>query len=131
MRLLDRYLLRELLLPLGYCLCGFLILMVFGDLFAELGEFQKKKLSAGDLLAYPGLLPASGLANAREGRTWLAGDYNRKTSQMRNPQVIWTLPDGSQRWLFASRAVRTNGVWTFYNVSECKASATNALLAPS
>jgi len=226
MRLLDRYLLRELLLPLGYCLCGFLILMVFGDLFAELGEFQKKKLNAGDLLEYyffllgtpnflglvlpvalllallysltnhsrhheitairaagvslwrlalpyllvgvalslalfavnelwaprsteqaeriltrrvqpqepqadPGLLPASGLANAREGRTWLAGDYNRKTSQMNNPQVIWTLPDGSQRWLFASRAVRTNGVWTFFNVSECRASATNSLLAPS
>src|SRR5207249_3141951 len=52
MRLLDRYLLRELLVPLGYCLCGFLILFVFGNLFNGLGEFQKKKLHAGDIVEY-------------------------------------------------------------------------------
>jgi len=225
MRLLDRYLLRELLVPLGYCLCGFLILLIFGDLFANLAGFQKKKLLAGDIVEYylvstpellvqvvpialllallyaltnhsrhheivairaagislwrltlpylavgvvlsvglfalnelwvpqnadqkerilarrtqrpdavghQGNLPASGLANLREGRTWLAGDYNPKTSEMRNPQIIWTLPDGSQRWLFAARAIRINGVWTFFDASECKSGAEpGSMLVPS
>src|SRR5438270_834678 len=52
MRLLDRYLLRELLAPLGYCLCGFLIFWVFSDLFTSLGEFQKKKLLPWDIAEY-------------------------------------------------------------------------------
>src|SRR5437773_1880225 len=52
MRLLDRYLLRELLIPLGYCLCGFLILWVFADLFVEFGEFQNKKLLPADIVEY-------------------------------------------------------------------------------
>ena len=225
MRLLDRYLLRELLIPLGYCLCGFLILLIFADLFSDLAEFQRKKLLVSDIVEYylvstpellvqvvpialllallyaltnhsrhheitairaagislwrlclpytvvgvalslllfglnelwvpqstetaerikerrlprtdPGadqaILPASGLANLREGRTWLAGDYNQKTSEMRNPQVIWTQPDGSQRLLFAARAIRAKGIWTFFDVSECTASGeTGAMLVPS
>jgi lipopolysaccharide export system permease protein len=52
MRLLDRYLLRELLVPLGYCLCGFLLFWVSSDLFVELGEFQKKGLGARDIAEY-------------------------------------------------------------------------------
>src|SRR6266540_1111846 len=52
MRLLDRYLLRELLIPFGYCLIGFLIFWISFDLFAELSNFQKLKLTAGDVLAY-------------------------------------------------------------------------------
>src|SRR5438270_12744927 len=52
MRLLDRYLLRELLAPLGYCLCGFLIFWVFSDLFSTLTEFQKKKLLPWDIAEY-------------------------------------------------------------------------------
>lgn len=49
MRLLDRYLLRELLIPLGYCLCGFFIFWVSSDLFADLRELQKKKLLLVDI----------------------------------------------------------------------------------
>ena len=52
MRLLDRYLLRELITPLFYCLCGFLILFVFGDLFGDLSDFQKKKLLVRDIIEY-------------------------------------------------------------------------------
>src|SRR6195256_3878839 len=52
MRLLDRYLLRELLIPLGYCLCGFLIFWVFSDLFTSLADFQKKKLLPWDIAEY-------------------------------------------------------------------------------
>jgi lipopolysaccharide export system permease protein len=52
MRLLDRYLLRELLVPLGYCLCGFLIFWITSDLFVTLGDFQKKGLLVRDIAEY-------------------------------------------------------------------------------
>jgi lipopolysaccharide export system permease protein len=50
MRLLDRYLLRELLVPLGFCLCGFLIFWISFDLFSELGHYQELKLHFVDIL---------------------------------------------------------------------------------
>jgi lipopolysaccharide export system permease protein len=52
MRLLDRYLLRELLIPLGYCLCGFLLFWVTSDLFVKLGDFQKKRMVARDIAEF-------------------------------------------------------------------------------
>ncbi len=52
MRLLDRYLLRELLVPLGFCLCGFLLFWISSDLFVELGGYQKKGLDARDIAEY-------------------------------------------------------------------------------
>jgi lipopolysaccharide export system permease protein len=52
MRLLDRYLLRELFVPLLYCLSGFFIFIIFSDLFVKLDEFQKKKMHGGDVLEY-------------------------------------------------------------------------------
>lgn len=50
MRLLDRYLLRELLVPLGYCLGGFLIFWISVDIFSRLNEFQRAGLNFGDIL---------------------------------------------------------------------------------
>jgi len=224
MRLLDRYLLRELLVPLGYCLAGFLVFWVAFDLFAELGQFQEQKLRGGDVVQYylarspeflvlvlpialllallytltnharhqeitamraaglslwrlclpylgvglaatlssfalnelwvpkssaraeqifnrrvqrpnrPGKdsVPNAGLANLREQRTWLAGEYNSRTAEMFNPQVIWTMPNGAQIWLYAARAARLNGIWTFFNARQYIAGVeTNAMLAPS
>lgn len=52
MRLLDRYLLRELLVPLGYCLGGFLIFWISFDLISELNHFQKQRLHTTDIAAY-------------------------------------------------------------------------------
>lgn len=52
MRLLDRYLLRELLLPLAYCLGFFLIVFIAFDLFKDIADFQKAKLNAPDLAEY-------------------------------------------------------------------------------
>ncbi|MBL9171446.1 MAG: LptF/LptG family permease [Verrucomicrobiales bacterium] len=52
MRLLDRYLLRELLIPFGYCLGGFLIFWISFDLFAELPDLQKDQLRLPDYVEY-------------------------------------------------------------------------------
>jgi lipopolysaccharide export system permease protein len=51
-RLLDRYLLRELLVPLGYCLCGFVMLWIAFDLCLELGNFQKRGMEVRDIVEY-------------------------------------------------------------------------------
>ncbi len=52
MRLLDRYLLRELLVPLAYCLGGFLIFYVAFDLVFGIKGFQEKQLGLGDIAEY-------------------------------------------------------------------------------
>ncbi len=52
MRLLDRYLLRELLIPFGYCLGGFLLFWISFDLFSEINDFQKQHLQAMDVASY-------------------------------------------------------------------------------
>src|ERR1043166_6301525 len=61
MRLLDRYLLRELLIPLGYCVSGLLVFWVFFDLSKKLEEFHRDKLSELEIAHYyllqiPGML---------------------------------------------------------------------------
>ena len=61
MRLLDRYLLRELLVPLVYCLSGFLLLWIVADLCGELHDLQAHRLSAVEvaqfyLVQVPGFL---------------------------------------------------------------------------
>ena len=211
MRLLDRYLLRELIVPLLYCLMGFFIFWVMLDLVNELGSLQEAKLTGPEIVKYYlvksptqmvvvlpialllGLLyalsnharhheitairaagvslwrlslpyfctglgatvalfvlneffvPESenraaqikqrhgqpdksgaergrvrnlGFTNARDQREWLIGLYNVETAEMVNPQVIWTLPDGSKRWLKGERAQYTNGGWTFFGALE-------------
>jgi lipopolysaccharide export system permease protein len=52
MRLLDRYLLRELFIPLAYCLSGFLIFWISFDLFSELSHFQEEKLKFEEIARY-------------------------------------------------------------------------------
>ena len=52
MRLLDRYLLRELLVPFAYCLGGFLIFYVAFDLIFEINRFQEGHLLFLDVVEY-------------------------------------------------------------------------------
>ena len=52
MRLLDRYLLRELMVPFAYCVSGFLIFFISTDLISELDELNKHKLQFSDVLLY-------------------------------------------------------------------------------
>jgi lipopolysaccharide export system permease protein len=54
-RLLDRYLLRELLVPLGYCLCGFLIFYVAFDLVFQIARFLDNKMLFLDIVEYYGV----------------------------------------------------------------------------
>jgi lipopolysaccharide export system permease protein len=224
MRLLDRYLFRELLTPLAFCLGGLLILGNCFSLFGELDDFQKEKLRLLDVIEYtvaitPEFLvmvlpitlllamlyaltnhtryneltamraagislwricapyfvvgcvlsvvlfalnemvvPRSidwaeriktryvpdpdnpdtktefsnfGFTNARGHRAWFIGEYNLKTHEMLKPIVSWRLPDNSIQVLHADRAIRTNGVWTFFNVAEYSQADTGAPLVPS
>jgi lipopolysaccharide export system permease protein len=52
MRLLDRYLFRELLAPLAICLGGFLIFWISFSLFNELDKLQEAKLHLLDVIEY-------------------------------------------------------------------------------
>jgi lipopolysaccharide export system permease protein len=221
MRLLDRYLLREFLVPLGYCLGGFLIFWIAFDLFSELHVMQEKHLLAADIAEYylfkiPEFLPvalpvalllallyaltnharcneltamrAAGVSlwrlcapyfgigllasaalfalnefcaprtadvaeqilirrtqrhlsaeerhqirnppmivNSRERRWWMIGIYNEATGEMTKPLVKWHRPDGVWQSIDADRAVRNNGVWTFYGNVRQMIESTNSL----
>jgi len=211
MRLLDRYLLRELLLPFGYCMGGFLIFWVAFDLFKEMGRLQELRLHASDIVEYyavqspeflvvvlpvalllallysltnharyneitairaagvslwrlsmpyfaMGLMggvvvfvinewwladnaarvaaiesrrsqPAQavtakhwvndfGFRNARDGRRWQMAAFNMVTAEMVSPKVDWLDAEGRRWWIFADRAVPTNGGWMFLNATE-------------
>lgn len=52
MRLLDRYLLRELLLPLIIVLSGFLLLWLVFDIVGVMDDFQQKHLLLPDVIEY-------------------------------------------------------------------------------
>ncbi|MDB6018606.1 MAG: Permease YjgP/YjgQ family protein [Pedosphaera sp.] len=52
MRLLDRYLLRELLIPLGFLLCGFLIVLIAFQLFSDLSMLQTHQMTVMDVVQY-------------------------------------------------------------------------------
>ncbi|MGC8991078.1 MAG: LptF/LptG family permease, partial [Verrucomicrobiia bacterium] len=52
MRLLDRYCLRELSIPLVYCLSGFLVFWISSDLLTDLDEFQRANLRVSDVAQY-------------------------------------------------------------------------------
>lgn len=52
MRLHDRYLFRELLVPLGFCLGGFLIFWIAFDLFGRLDDFQELRFGIREIGLY-------------------------------------------------------------------------------
>lgn len=52
MRLLDRYLFRELLTPLAFCLIGIQSFIIFVTLFGDAGKIQEAKLGFGDTIGY-------------------------------------------------------------------------------
>ena len=63
MRLLDRYLLRELFTPLGFCLSGIQTLGVCFAVFSAMQE-QDRKLSLTDIMQYATAITPEFLASA-------------------------------------------------------------------
>jgi lipopolysaccharide export system permease protein len=72
-------------------------------------------------------------ANEQAHRKWMIADYHAATGEMRGVEVVETM-NGIDSHLYASRAVRTNGVWMFYDVNEVRNGApylsTNVLAMP-
>ncbi len=208
MRLLDRYLFREMLMPLGFCLVGIQSFIIFVTAIGDVGKIQDAKLGFGQTIGYAAAaslqyftvviplalllallmaltqhsraneltamraagvslwricvpyfvigLIATGVVfvlnesvvprcmnwaertinrhsadpskemvfnfpftNGRAHRKWvLRGNYRVGSSELPRPLVQWALPNGSAQILSAAEAVRTNGVWVFYNVQE-------------
>lgn len=58
MKLVEKYLLREYLKTLGYCLLGFALLLVVGDLFDHASVMIERRPPWGDLAAYYGFFLA-------------------------------------------------------------------------
>ena len=52
MKILSRYVLREFLIPLAYCLIGFLMIYVLFDLFGSFSRMAAAKISFGTALLY-------------------------------------------------------------------------------
>ncbi|MGH7980342.1 MAG: LptF/LptG family permease, partial [Limisphaerales bacterium] len=52
MRLLDRYLLRELLMPLAICLIGIQSFIIFVTVFSDAGKIEEAKLGFGETIGY-------------------------------------------------------------------------------
>ena len=220
MRLHDRYLFRELLTPLAYCLGGFLVFWISVFFCREMETIQEKKLNLLDTAEYcaaslpeffvlvlpillllallyalthharhneitalraagVGLwrlcapyfivgLAATGIyfalneiavprggrwakeilsrhvktetgrktktqsfANVRAHRVWQFSGFDAAGDAMVNPTVTWALTDGSWRMLQADRAIRTNGVWTFFNAQLLKQSGLHGEPVPT
>ena len=52
MKTIDRYILREFLLPFAYCVLAFVMILIVYDLFDKLSTFIKWQVSMKDLARY-------------------------------------------------------------------------------
>lgn len=219
-RLFDRYLLRELLTPLAYCLGGFLVFWISFNLFTRLDDLQQAKLHLLDVIElclawipeclvtvlpiglllallyalthharyneitalraagvslwrlcvpyfFVGFLASvalfalneigvprstdwanqilnryvhkadnaqnqsQGFTNARHNRVWIFNEYRPQTAEMFGSIVVsWPLPNGSMQMLRADQAVYTNGLWTFFHVTELEQAGKTAQYIP-
>ena len=68
---------------------------------------------------------------SQANRIWHIDEYDSAAETMVNPNVTWTLPDGSWRALRATRAERINGVWVFKNAQMFEQSGAHGELVPS
>lgn len=52
MKLIDRHLFRELLIPLAYCFCGFAMILVVGELFGDADRILEARPGGGVIVRY-------------------------------------------------------------------------------
>ncbi len=101
MRLLDRYLLRELLLPLGYCLGGFLVLWISFDLMKEMDTFQQNRIGLGAIFRYYLVLSPELLITILPVALLLALLY-ALTNHARNHEIVAMRAAGLSLWRIAA-----------------------------
>jgi lipopolysaccharide export system permease protein len=63
--------------------------------------------------------------NASGTRHWVLGEFHPDTGEILQPRVFWYRPDGSVLSIHADSAAFTNGVWTFYNVTQLLQASTS------
>jgi lipopolysaccharide export system permease protein len=97
MRLLDRYMLRELLVPLGYCLGGFLVFWVSFDLIGELDDFQSSQLRPLEVAEYY-LVKTPELLSVVLPVALLLASLYALTSHARHHEVIAIRMAGQSLW---------------------------------
>ena len=76
------------------------------------------------------IFPPVNFRNARANRLWRIGEYDAAHATMINPNVTWTVADGSWKALQAERAEFTNGGWLFFNAQLFAQNGTHGNLAP-
>jgi len=97
MRLLDRYLFRELLTPMAYCLGGFLVFWISYDLFTELDKLQDAKLHLLDVVEYAVAMTPAFLATVLPIALLLALLYTL-TNHARHNEITAMRAAGMSLW---------------------------------
>jgi len=122
------------------CLPYFVVGLVATGMYFALNEIAVPRGDrwAGEILSRhvktestPKNTKPKGFRNARAKRLWQFAEYDPRSTRMLNPTVTWTLADGSWRVVRAERAVRTNGVWTFFNAQVFKQSGPHGDAVPT
>jgi len=101
MRLLDRYLLRELLIPFGYCLSGFLIFWISFDLINEMSTFQKARLKPLEIAAYYAVKTPADLVFPMLPASWLLALLYAMVHHARHNELIAMRAAGVSIWRMA------------------------------
>lgn len=101
MRLLDRYLLRELLIPFGYCLSGFLIFWISFDLINEMSTFQKARLKPLEIAMYYAVKIPADLVFPMLPAAWLLALLYAMVHHARHNELIAMRAAGVSIWRLA------------------------------
>jgi lipopolysaccharide export system permease protein len=101
MRLLDRYLLRELLIPFGYCLSGFLIFWISFDLINEMSTFQKARLKPLEIAMYYAVKTPADLVFPMLPAAWLLALLYAMVHHARHNELIAMRAAGVSIWRMA------------------------------
>jgi lipopolysaccharide export system permease protein len=101
MRLLDRYLLRELLIPFAYCLSGFLIFWISFDLINEMSAFQRARLKPLEIAMYYAVKTPADLVFPMLPAAWLLALLYAMVHHARHNELIAMRAAGVSIWRLA------------------------------
>jgi lipopolysaccharide export system permease protein len=101
MRLLDRYLLRELLIPFAYCLSGFLIFWISFDLINHMDIFQKARLKPLEIAMYYAVKTPGDLVFPMLPAAWLLALLYALVHHARHNELVAMRAAGISIWRLA------------------------------